>query len=122
MIGTDTASYSDIVFGLLTLAGFTYALQLADLPDQKMWRVDHAIGYGAFQNSARGRIDLVRIEGHWEDILRTVGSVHTGAVWACDVIRMLSREGRPTSPGQATSQSTAASAFRCGTADHGSAA
>ncbi|GGQ91223.1 hypothetical protein GCM10010195_53900 [Kitasatospora griseola] len=28
----DTASYSDIVFGLLTLAGFAYAPQLADLP------------------------------------------------------------------------------------------
>jgi hypothetical protein len=40
MIVTDTASYSDIVFGLLTLAGFTYAPQLADLPDQKMWRID----------------------------------------------------------------------------------
>ncbi|EXU64948.1 transposase [Streptomyces sp. PRh5] len=30
MIVTDTASYSDIVFGLLTLAGFAYAPQLAD--------------------------------------------------------------------------------------------
>ncbi|MEV5283593.1 Tn3 family transposase [Streptomyces sp. NPDC051994] len=31
-----TASYSDIVFGLLTLAGFAYAPQLADLPSRKM--------------------------------------------------------------------------------------
>ncbi|MFF5212186.1 Tn3 family transposase [Streptosporangium sp. NPDC000396] len=36
---TDTGSYSDIVFGLLTLAGYSYAPQLADLPDQKMWRI-----------------------------------------------------------------------------------
>ncbi|GAA1027186.1 hypothetical protein GCM10009565_48170 [Amycolatopsis albidoflavus] len=35
-IVTDTASYSDIVFGLLPLAGWTYAPQLADLPDQKL--------------------------------------------------------------------------------------
>ena len=35
-IVTDTASYSDIVFGLLSLAGWTYAPQLADLPDQKL--------------------------------------------------------------------------------------
>ncbi|MFD3549730.1 Tn3 family transposase [Streptomyces sp. NPDC058655] len=101
MIVTDTASYSDIVFGLLTLAGFTYAPQLADLPDQKMWRIDRTANYGAFQDAARGRVDLARIERHWEDILRIIGSIHTGAVRAYDVIRMLSRDGRPTPLGDA---------------------
>lgn len=101
MIVTDTASYSDIVFGLLTLAGFAYAPQLADLPDQKMWRIDRAADYGAFQDAARGRVDLARIERHWEDILRIIGSIHTGAVRAYDVIRMLSRDGRPTPLGDA---------------------
>lgn len=28
--------------GPLTLAGFAYAPQLADLPDQKMWRIDRS--------------------------------------------------------------------------------
>ncbi|MCX4882258.1 Tn3 family transposase [Streptomyces sp. NBC_00847] len=101
MIVTDTASYSDIVFGLLTLAGFAYAPQLADLPDQKMWRIDRSADYGAFQDAARGRVDLARIERHWEDILRIIGSIHTGAVRAYDVIRMLSRDGRPTQLGDA---------------------
>ena len=100
-IVTDTASYSDIVFGLLTLAGFAYAPQLADLPDQKMWRIDRTADYGAFQEAARGRVDLARIERQWEDILRIIGSVHTGAVRAYDVIRMLSRDGRPTPLGDA---------------------
>ncbi|WP_327259728.1 Tn3 family transposase [Streptomyces sp. NBC_01240] len=100
-IVTDTASYSDIVFGLLTLAGFAYAPQLADLPDQKMWRIDRTADYGAFQDAARGRVDLARIERHWEDILRIIGSIHTGAVRAYDVIRMLSRDGRPTPLGDA---------------------
>lgn len=101
MIVTDTASYSDIVFGLLTLTGYTYAPQLADLPDQKMWRIDRTADYGPFQNAARGRIDLARIERQWEDILRIIGSIHTGAVRAYDVIRMLSRDGRPTPLGDA---------------------
>nr|WSZ95889.1 Tn3 family transposase [Streptomyces sp. NBC_00857] len=100
-IVTDTASYSDIVFGLLTLAGFAYAPQLADLPDQKMWRIDRTADYGAFQEAARGRGDLARIERQWEDIVRIVGSIHTGAVRAYDVIRMLSRDGRPTPLGDA---------------------
>ncbi|GAB2804601.1 Tn3-like element Tn3 family transposase [Streptomyces chlorus] len=101
MIVTDTTSYSDIVFGLLTLAGFAYAPQPADLPDQKMWRIDRSANYGAFQSAARGRVDLARIERHWEDILRIIGSIHTGAVRAYDVIRMLSRDGRPTQLGDA---------------------
>jgi TnpA family transposase len=101
MIVTDTASYSDIVFGLLTLAGFAYAPQLADLPDQKMWRIDRGADYGAFQDAARGQVDLARIERQWEDILRIIGSIHTGAVRAYDVIRMLSRDGRPTPLGDA---------------------
>jgi TnpA family transposase len=99
VIVTDTAAYSDIVFGLLTLAGFAYAPQLADLPDQKMWRIDRAAGHGPFQDAARGRIGLARIERRWEDVLRITGSIHTGAVRAYDVIRMLSRDGRPTPPG-----------------------
>jgi TnpA family transposase len=50
---------------------------------------------------ARGRIDLVRIERQWEDIQRIIGSIHAGAVRAYDVIRMLSRDGRPTPLGDA---------------------
>jgi TnpA family transposase len=101
MIVTDTASYSDIVFGLLASAGFAYPPQLADLPDRKMWRIDRMAGYGAFRDAARGRIDPARIERHWEDILRIIGSLRTGAVRAYDVIRMLSRDGRPTPLGDA---------------------
>jgi TnpA family transposase len=68
MIVTDTASYSDIVFGLLTLAGFTYAPQLTDLPDQKLWRIDTKADYGPFNTAARGRIDLDRVRRNWDDI------------------------------------------------------
>jgi TnpA family transposase len=100
-IVTDTASYSDIVFGLLSLAGWTYAPQLADLPDQKLWRIDTRADYGPFNQAARGRIDLDRIRRHWEDILRVIASIHTGAVRAHDVIRMLSRDGNPTPLGEA---------------------
>nr|WP_285439725.1 Tn3 family transposase [Streptomyces sp. ISL-11] len=67
------------------------------MPDQKMWRIDRTADYGAFQDAARGRVlDLARIERHWEDALRIIGSIHTGALRAYDVIRMLSRDGRPT--------------------------
>ncbi|WP_399342856.1 Tn3 family transposase [Umezawaea sp. Da 62-37] len=102
MTVTDTASYSDIVFGLLSLAScWTYRPQLADLPDQKLWRIDPKADYGPFTTAARGRVDLTRAAQHWEDILRIVASIHTGAVRAHDVIRMLSRDGHPTQLGEA---------------------
>jgi TnpA family transposase len=56
---------------------------------------------GAFQEAARGRVDLARIERHSEDIPRIIRSVHTGADRAYDVIRMLSRDARPTPLGDA---------------------
>jgi hypothetical protein len=43
------------VFGLLALAGFAYAPQPADLPDQKMWRIHRTADHGAFQDAARDR-------------------------------------------------------------------
>ncbi|MDQ1038141.1 TnpA family transposase [Streptomyces sp. V3I8] len=55
---------------LQVVAGFAYAPQFADLPDQKMWRIDRTADYGAFQEAARGRVDLARIERQGEDILR----------------------------------------------------
>jgi Tn3 transposase DDE domain len=42
---------------------------LADLPDQKGWRISPSADYGPLIAFARGRIDLGRIRAHWHDIL-----------------------------------------------------
>lgn len=101
VIITDAGSYSDIIFGLLQLLGFDYRPQLADLPDAKLWRIAPDADYGPLNTAARGKIDLKRLERHWPDILRVVASIHTGAVSAYDVIRMLQRDGHPTPLGDA---------------------
>jgi TnpA family transposase len=97
----DTGSYSDIVFGLLRLLGFEYRPLLADLPETKLWRINPSADYGPLRQAARGKVDVDRIRQHWPDILRIVGSVHTGAVSAHDVIRMLNPGGKPTQLGDA---------------------
>lgn len=98
---TDTASYSDTVFGILTLGGRIYAPQLADIPDQRLWRIDRHADYGPFNTAARGQIDLGKIRRHWPDMLRIIGSIHAGSVRAHDVIRMLHRDGKRTALGDA---------------------
>ena len=52
VIVRDTGSYSDIVFGLVTLLGFDYRPQLADLPDAKLWRIDPKAHYGGLNGAA----------------------------------------------------------------------
>ena len=73
------------------------------LADQKLWRIDPTADYGPLNTAARGKLDLTRIERHWPDILRIVGSILTGAVSAHDVIRMLAYHGQPTQLGDALS-------------------
>ena len=98
---TDTGSYSDLVFGLVTLLGVQYRPALADIPDQKGWRIEKNADYGPLNTFARGQIDLKRVRAHWHDILRVVVSIYTGEVRAYDVIRMLQRDGHPTALGEA---------------------
>lgn len=98
---TDTGSYNDIVFGLLHLLGRQYRPQLANLPDQRLWRIDPAADYGPLDKAARGRIDVERIGRHWEDMCRIAVSIHTGEVSAHEVTRMISRDGQPASLGHA---------------------
>jgi TnpA family transposase len=101
IIVADTGSYSDLVFGLVQLLDMEYRPELADLPDQRLWRSDAHADYGPLNTAARGRIDLARVRRHWPDILRVVGSIFTGAVRAYDVVRMLQRDGHPTPLGEA---------------------
>ncbi|MEU7748079.1 Tn3 family transposase [Nonomuraea sp. NPDC049158] len=97
---TDTGSYSDVVFGLVHLLGMQYRPALADIPDQKGWRIQNA-DYGSLSRFARGKIDLEKIKRHWNDILRVVVSIYTGEIRAYDVMRMIQRDGNPTPLGEA---------------------
>jgi len=101
IVVSDTGSYSDLVFGLLELLGISYRPALADLPDQKGWRISADADYGPLNTFARGKIDLRKGRKHWPDILRVVASVYTGTVRAYDVVTMLQRDGHPTALGEA---------------------
>ncbi|MEU7835681.1 MULTISPECIES: Tn3 family transposase [unclassified Nonomuraea] len=78
-----------------------YFTALADLPDQKLWRVQADADYGALNALARGRLDLSKVTRWWPDVLRLVGSIYASAVNPYDVVRMLQRDGRPTAMGEA---------------------
>ena len=63
IVVSDTGSYSNVVFGLLELLGISYRPALADLPDQKGWRIKADADYGPLNTFARGKIDRRRSAG-----------------------------------------------------------
>jgi hypothetical protein len=100
VVVTDTGSYSDVTFGLLELLDNSYRPALADLPDQKGWRINPGADNGPLNTFARAKIDLRRVRRNWEDMLRVVASIYTGTVRAYDVVTMLQRDGHPTALGE----------------------
>ena len=57
MVSTDTAGASEIVFALAWALGYRWAPRLADLPDQRLWRIDRDAHYGPLNGLARHRIN-----------------------------------------------------------------
>lgn len=104
MIATDTASYSDQVFGLFALLGYRFSPRLADLPDQRFWAINPPETYGPLATAARGRIDLNVITDNWDDILRAAGALITGHTRASDLLRITQTSGTPSTLGRAIAE------------------
>lgn len=105
MVASDTASYSDMVFGIFTLLGYRFSPRIADLADQRLWRATvpgQAPGdYGPLNDVARNKVNLAKVIAAWDDMTRVAASLATGTVRAYDLLRMLTREGNPTPLGAA---------------------
>jgi TnpA family transposase len=97
---TDTASYSDLVFGLFRLLGYQFSPRLADLGDARLWRLDQRADYGPLNAIARHRISAKLIRMQWDDMLRVGGSLVFGTVNPTEIVRALQGGGRPTTLGR----------------------
>jgi TnpA family transposase len=86
---TDTAGYSDVVFGLFRLLGYQFSPRLADVGEARLWRLDPQADYGALNGVARHRVNTDLITRHWEDLLRVAGSLKRGTVTASEFLRTL---------------------------------
>ncbi len=95
-IMTDTAGYSDVVFGLFWLLGYQFSPRLADIGEARFWRIDKTADYGALDGIARNQINTELIASHWDDMLRVAGSLKFGTVSALDLMRSLQRGNTPS--------------------------
>lgn len=96
-ITSDTAGYSDVIFGLFFLLGYQFSPRLADAGEARFWRIDRNADYGTLDGLARSQINTKTIEDNWDDLLRLVGSLKLGTVTASDFVRTLQAPQRTSS-------------------------
>lgn len=103
-IMTDTAGYSDIVFGLFWLLGYQFSPRLADIGEARFWRIDATANYGLLDGLAKNRINTELIAQSWEDLLRVAGSLKLGTVSASDLMYALQGGKNPSSLSKAIAE------------------
>ena len=103
-IMADTHGYSEVVFGLFSLLGYRFSPRLADLPDQRFWRIQKEDDYGDLNELSRHVINTRLIADHWDDMLRLAGSLKLGKVKASAVMRTLQRAGSLSGLGRAVAE------------------
>ena len=87
---TDTAGFTDHVFGLMHLLGFRFAPRIRDLGEIKLFIPKGAPGCDALKPMiASDRLNIKAIRVHWEEILRLATSIKQGTVTASLMIRKL---------------------------------
>jgi Tn3 transposase DDE domain len=82
VVTTDTASYSDMIFGLFALLGYQFSPRFADLPDQRYWRAP-------LPDRLPDGIESVRDASSWRSLLAS--GVQTDGV----VVEVPDRRDRP---------------------------
>lgn len=88
-IMSDTAGYTDIVFGLFWLLGYQFSPRLRDIGKTRFWRIDRKARYGALNKVARHHINTGLIVENWDDLLRVAGSLKLGKLSASDLMQTL---------------------------------
>jgi TnpA family transposase len=87
---TDTAGFTDHVFGLMHLLGFRFAPRIRDLGDTKLFIPKGDTAYDALKPMiSSDRLNIKQIRAHWDEILRLATSIKQGTVTASLMLRKL---------------------------------
>ena len=86
---TDTAGFTDHVFGLCHLLGFRFAPRIRHVGDTRLFSVDKPSVYPTLQKLIGGKVNTKLISTHWDEILRLAASIRQGTVTASLILRKL---------------------------------
>ncbi|XMA23525.1 Tn3 family transposase (plasmid) [Bacillus bombysepticus] len=94
---TDTAGYTDQVFGLAHLLGFRFAPRLRDLADSKLYTIGKSSDFPKLEKLLRGQINVNVIQKNYDDVLRLAHSIRKGTVSASLIMGKLGSYARQNS-------------------------
>jgi len=86
---TDTAGFTDHLFGLMPLLGFRFAPRIRDLPDKRLYLPGNAQRYPTLAGLVGGRLNVKHIRAQWDELLRLAASIQQGTVTASLMLRKL---------------------------------
>lgn len=86
---TDTAGYTEQVFGLCHLLGFRFAPRMRDLPDKKLFFLGKRPAGSPLAPLLGKRIQEKQIVANWPELLRLAASVKHGQVSASGMLSKL---------------------------------
>jgi len=86
---TDTAGFTDHVFGLCHLLGFAFAPRIADLADKRLYVPGKANQWPALSILVGDSIQSKLIERQFSEVIRLAASIKQGVVTASLILRKL---------------------------------
>ena len=86
---TDTAGFTDHVFGLCHLLGFRFAPRIRDLKDKRLHIPAKTDDYPALDGMIGDRINQQHLLNHWDEVLRLCTSIRQGTVTASLMLKKL---------------------------------
>ena len=63
---SDTAGYTDTIFGIFHLLGYQLSPRIADIGGSRFWRVDRKADYGVLNDLASNKINVKLIAEQWD--------------------------------------------------------
>ena len=88
---TDTHGFTEHVFALCFLLGFSFQPLLKDLASQQLYKIE-AKNYGEMNQLFSGVADIQLIEEQWDQIMRVIASIKNGIAPAHVIVnRLISR-------------------------------
>lgn len=91
---TDTHGFTEQLFGLCYLCGYSFQPRFKDLADQQLYRIDDGDA-GGLRSIFRGAVDLSLIREQWDQLVRVASSVRTRTSSAHVIMQRLA-EGSPS--------------------------
>ena len=86
---TDTHGFTEQLFGLCHLLGFSFMPRLKDLKDQQLYRLNRSDSFGDLHRLFRGTVDAALMREQWDQLVRLASSLKTRTAPAHVVLERL---------------------------------